>query len=78
MITIEGLNTRQRQIMDLLWGCENMDAITAVIEALPTVTDKYDALSLVKIATWESIEQELGFSKEYKDAADRCIASAMR
>ena len=78
MITIEGLNSRQRQIMDLLWECQNIDAITALIEALPTVKDKQDARSLVLIATWESLEQELGFSKEDKDAADRCIAVAMR
>ena len=78
MITIEGLNARQRQIMDLLWECQNMDAITALIEALPTVKDKQDARSLVLIATWESLEQELGFSKEDINAAERCIARAMR
>ncbi len=78
MITIEGLNARQRQIMDLLWECENLDAITALVNALPTVKDKCDARSLVLIATWESVEQELGFSQEDKNAADRCIAAAMR
>ncbi len=78
MITIEGLNARQRQIMDLLWECPNIDAITALVNALPTVKDKYDARSLVLIATWEALESELGFSQEECDAAAAAIACAMR
>lgn len=78
MITINGLNSRQVQIMELLWECQNIEAIAALINALPTAKDKQDARSLVLIATWETLEQELGFSQEDKDAADRCIAHAMR
>lgn len=78
MITIQGLNERQRGIMDLLWNCEDIEQIKQFINALPTVQDKYDARSLVVIATQESIEQELGFSKETKDAAAAAICAAMR
>lgn len=78
MITIHGLTARQKQLMDLLWNCQDLEQITDLVNALPTVVDRYDALSLVMIATWESLEQELGFSKEDCDAAAAAISHAMR
>ena len=77
MITIHGLTERQRGIMDLLWNCNDIEQIQTLIQALPSKQDQYDARSLVLIATVESIEQELGFSKECKDAAKTAIANAM-
>jgi len=77
MITIQGLNDRQRGIMDLLWNCEDITQINTLIQALPSRQDQCDARSLVVIATVESIEQELGFSKETKDAATAAVARAM-
>ena len=78
MIHIDGLTTRQVQLMDLLWTCNDMEQIKRFISALPTKQDQLDARSLVLVATWESIEQELGYSKEHKDAATLAIANAMR
>jgi len=78
MIHIDGLTTRQVQLMDLLWTCNDMEQIKTFISALPTKQDQLDARSLVLVATWESIEQELGYTKEHKDAATRAIANAMR
>ncbi len=78
MITIDGLTERQKGIMDLLWNCADIEQINALILAMPTKQDQYDARALVLIATWESIEQELGYSKECKDAAARAIARCMR
>jgi hypothetical protein len=77
MITIHGLTERQRGIMDLLWNCNDIEQIQTLIQALPSKQDQYDARSLVLIATVESIEQELGYSKECKDAAKTAIANAM-
>ena len=77
MITIDGLTERQKGIMDLLWNCADIEQINALILAMPTKQDQYDARALVLIATVESIEQELGFSKECKDAAKTAIARAM-
>ena len=77
MIHIHGLTTRQAQLMDLLWNCQDIEQIQQFFAALPTKQDMYDARSLVLIATWESIEQELGYSKECKDAAKTAIANAM-
>ena len=78
MITIHGLTERQRGIMDLLWNCSDIEQINTLINALPSKQDQYDARSLVVIATVESIEQELGYSKECKDAAAIAISNAMR
>ena len=76
MITIEGLTPRQFQIMELLWGCSSIDQVEVLINAMPTDKDRCDAKSLVLIATHETIEQELGFSKEVIDAATRAIDHA--
>ncbi len=75
MITIQGLTDRQRNIMDLLWGCSSIEQVQTLIAALPDQQDRIDAQGLIKIATWESIEQELGL-EEYRDAANTCIAAA--
>lgn len=75
MITISGLTDRQKNIMDLLWGCQDLDQVQTLIQALPTQQDRQDAHSLIKIATWESIEQELGL-EEYRDAAIAAIRCA--
>jgi hypothetical protein len=76
MITIEGLTQRQKQLMDIMWGCQTLDQVTSFIRALPTRKDQLDAASLVKIATWDSIEQEVGFTEEVTDAANDCISRA--
>ena len=78
MISIEGLTPRQSQLMDLLWNCQDIEQITLFINSLPTIRDKQDARSLVLIATWEALEQELGFSKEVMYAAEAAIDHAMR
>lgn len=70
MITIQGLTARQKSIMDLLWSCKDIQQVQTLIQSLPTVADQYDALSLVQIATWESIEEELGLESTAAAAAD--------
>ncbi len=75
MITITGLTHRQKNLMDLLWGCQDLDQVQTLIRALPSRQDQIDAQGLIKIATWESIEQELGLGA-YADAAARAIDRA--
>ena len=75
MITIAGLTDRQRQIMDLLWSCESLDQVNTLIDALPTKTDQDDARGLIKIAIWETYEQELGL-EPYREAAEAAIDHA--
>ena len=75
MITISGLTDRQRTIMDLLWTCNDLEQVNTFIKALPTVADQYDALSLVDIATQESLEEEGvidQFEEQAREAIDRC------
>ena len=63
--------------MDLLWSCKDLDQVRAFIKALPTEADRCDARSLVDIATWDSIEEELGLTA-YEDTASRIIDQCMR
>jgi hypothetical protein len=75
MITISGLTTRQKTIMDLLWTCKDLAQVQTFIKALPTVADRYDALSLVNIATQESLEEDgvlAQFEEQAREAIDRC------
>jgi hypothetical protein len=75
MITISGLTERQKTIMDLLWTCKDLAQVQTFIKALPTVADRYDALSLVNIATQESLEEDGvldQFEEQAREAIDRC------
>lgn len=75
MITINGLTQRQKNIMDLLWGCESIEQVNTLVAALPTAQDKRDAQSLIMIATWDTIEEEYGldeYTDQASDVIDRC------
>ena len=74
-ITIAGLTERQKQLMDLLWGCATMEQVTTLIKALPSKQDQVDCAGLIRIATLETLEQELGL-EDYADAAKAAIARA--
>lgn len=73
MITIENLTQRQRQIMDLLWTCKDIEQVKTLISALPERSDQLDALSLVDIATQQSLEQQ-GALKDYEQQAKDLIS----
>jgi hypothetical protein len=75
MISITGLTDRQRSIMDLLWGCQDLEQLRALIQGLPTVRDRIDAQGLIWIAQTESLELEQGL-EEYRDAASLAISRA--
>jgi hypothetical protein len=68
MITISGLTTRQKTIMDLLWTCKDLEQVNTFIRALPTVADQRDAQSLIVIATQESLEED-GVLAEFEQQA---------
>ena len=75
MISITGLTDRQKSIMNLLWGCQDLDELRALIQGLPTVRDRIDAQGLIWIAQTESLELEQGL-EEYRDAASLAISRA--
>lgn len=75
MIQIHGLTERQHQIMTTLWQCATIQDVNAVIKALPNERDRQDAQSLVKIATWETLEQQ-GALDEYEELAHSAIEHA--
>ena len=77
MITINGLTERQKQLVDLMWNCRDLDQVNTLINALPTKQDRVDCRSLCTILIQETLEQEEGLDA-YADAAQAAIAAAMR
>jgi hypothetical protein len=75
MITISGLTTRQKTLMDLLWSCSSLEQVQALIRALPSKQDIMDAQSLVTIAVMESQEQD-GELDHWEGAAREAIDRA--
>ena len=56
-ITIQGLNTRQRILADMIWDCETRTQINALIRNLPTQDLKDEAESIVEMMIMATIEQ---------------------
>jgi hypothetical protein len=75
MITISGLTTRQKTLMELMWQCQTMEQLQTLIKALPTRADQRDAVSLVQIATLEGLEEE-GELDRWEGAACEAIDRA--
>ena len=75
MITITGLTERQRQLIDLMWNCRDLDQVNTLIAALPTAKDKQDCRGLCTILIQETLEQELGLDR-YADLAQAAINRA--
>lgn len=77
MITIDNLTPRQKQLIDLMWNCQDLTAVNTLINALPTEQDRRDCRGLCTILVQETIEHEQGLDA-YADAASIAIANAMR
>ena len=75
MITITGLTERQKQLVDLMWNCRDLDQVNTLINALPTKQDRVDCKSLCTILIQETLEQEQGL-EQYATAAARVIDRA--
>ena len=74
MISISGLTTKQRILMDTMWSMQDMRNVQAFVGSLPK-RDQQDCMSLITIATQDSIELEDGLDA-YKEHALACIARA--
>lgn len=75
MITITGLTERQKQLVDLMWNCQNLEQVNTLISALPTKQDQNDCRGLVTILIQETLEQEQGLDA-YADLAEAAISRA--
>jgi len=73
MITITGLTHKQKALMDVMWSMDDMTRVTAFVKTLPK-RDAQDCLSLITIATQESLELE-GLD-DYEQAANAAISRA--
>lgn len=75
MITINGLTERQKQLVDLMWNCQDLDQVNTLIAALPTKQDRIDCRGLCTILIQETLEQEQGLDA-YADLAQAAISRA--
>jgi hypothetical protein len=73
MIIITGLTHKQKVLMDVMWSMDDMTKVTAFVKTLPK-RDRQDCLSLISIATQESLELE-GLEL-YEQAANAAISRA--
>ena len=69
MITISGLTPKQKALLTVMWEIDSMDKVQQFISTLPTA-DARDADSLLKIAIWESLEQEGAIDDYRQDSVD--------
>lgn len=72
MITITNLTPRQKQLVDLMWNCRDLDQVNTLINALPTEQDRRDCRGLCTILIQETLEHEQGLDA-YAEVALECI-----
>jgi hypothetical protein len=72
MITISGLTTKQKALLTVMWDIDSVDKVQEFIGTLPAA-DARDAHCLLKLAIWESIEQDGGL-EDYAEIAKDCIS----
>jgi hypothetical protein len=74
MITISGLTPKQKALLTVMWDIDSVERVHEFIGTLPA-QDARDAHSLLKMAIWESIEQQEGledYEQTAKDLISRC------
>jgi hypothetical protein len=76
VITISGLTVKQKALLTVMWDIDSTDKVQEFIRTLPAA-DARDAHSLLKMAIWESIEQEEGLDS-YEELAKDCISRCGR
>jgi hypothetical protein len=76
MITISGLTTKQKALLTVMWDIDSVERVHEFIGTLPAA-DARDAHSLLKMAIWESLEQQ-GELDAYSDQARSVIASVSK
>ena len=64
MITIEGLNKKQRALADIMWGMNGREQVTAFINALHP-KDRQDAETVVEMMI-------ISFIDEVEDTQEAC------
>ena len=72
MITIRGLTPKQKALLTVMWDIDSVERVHEFIQTLPAA-DARDAHSLLKMAIWESIEQQEGL-EDYEELARDCIS----
>ena len=76
MITLEGLNKRQRAIAELLWNCESQEQAIEILNALST-KDKTDGKAIMNMMIYEILEERVD-DEFYVETAKAAIDRARR
>lgn len=76
MITLEGLNKRQRAIAELLWNCESQEQAIEILNALST-KDKTDGKAIMNMMIYEILEERVD-DEFYVETAKAAIDCARR
>jgi hypothetical protein len=50
-IQIEGLNSRQQALCDIIWACDSKEQVLTFVRSLPTA-QKREAEVMVEMMTW--------------------------
>jgi hypothetical protein len=74
MIRIEGLNRKQRALLDIMWTIDDMDRLTEFIMSLPR-RDAVDCHSLIQMVMVDNLEEQGGLDA-YKTHAQAAIDRA--
>ena len=70
MITIEGLNKRQRILADIIWALDTKDKVEAFIRSLPK-PDQQQAITVVEMMIWAYVDQCESIDPEVTREIDR-------
>ena len=55
--TIEGLNSQQKVLADIIWACDSQEQVQTFIQALPTRALRNEAQSIMKLMVMAVVEQ---------------------
>ena len=66
MITLEGLTKQDIQICNLLWNCDSVEAVDAMVKAMPSAY-KQRAIVLRELMTAAALDQVTTVNDNVKD-----------
>ena len=75
MIELGGLTKQDVQLCDLIWNCDSVEAVDAMIAALPTAEYRSRAETLRALITAAALDEYMEVSEYVTDTLDRISRS---
>lgn len=69
MIKLDGINTRQTELLEIMWNIPTTDDLTRWIDTL-NYQDARDAATLSQVLVYEYIDQQLEKNPDLTDAQE--------